>query len=149
MKSAIIIIYTYLFLTFLSCGSNKKIVENNLFHQNEVVAIKYMGTITTYPHEFTEKTFWYFYDEHVVLKIRNNDFIEEVKKLPTNDGDTFHFLTYAFIHKRGNTTDTIYSDYYLKTWKIKDSGKIKYYYDSEGEIAENLRFLYSFFSDCW
>lgn len=148
MKS-IIIIYTYLFLIFLSCDSNKKIVENNLFFQNEVVAIKYMGTITTYPHEFTEKTFWHFYDEHVVLKIRNNDFIEDVKRLPTDDGSTFYFLNYAFIYKKENTIDTIYSDYYLKTWKIKDGSEIKYHYDSEGIIAENLRYLYSFFSDCW
>ncbi|MFH6995140.1 hypothetical protein [Flavobacterium sp. FlaQc-48] len=134
-----------------SCSNVRKKTFNNngKIYYEEILAIKFMGTITTQPYAVMEKSFWSFPDEHVYLRIRNNDFIKEVKNLKDNSFDKFNEYNYAFIVKDDESVDTLYSDNTLKSWIYKKNKKEYYYYDEEGKIAENLRSTYSFFKDCW
>jgi hypothetical protein len=110
-----------------------------------ILAIKFMGTITTQPFSINEKIFWANKDEHVVLKIRNNKFIDKVKKMDSHVSKEFKDYNYAFILKK----DTLYSDSTLKSWILKKGTENFYFYDKNGEIAESLRNTYSFFNSCW
>ncbi|MFD1604396.1 hypothetical protein ACFSJW_13385 [Flavobacterium artemisiae] len=140
----------FLMLIICSCSTNNKTFnDNGKIYYKEVLAIKFMGTITTQPYAVIEKSFWAFTDEHVYLKIRNNGFINDVKDLKNNSFDKFNELNYAFIVRNKKSVDTLYSDNTLKSWIYKKNKKEYYYYDEEGKIAENLRNTYSFFNDCW
>lgn len=149
MKKKIILSTFFVFL-FCSCNSSKSIfIDNGKIEYEEILVIKFMGTITTQPYAVMEKSFWAFKDEHTFLKIKNNDFIEDVKKLKNNNSEKFREYNYSFIVKNTKTIDTLYSDNTLKSWVLKKNNKEIYYYDEEGKIAENLRNIYSFFYDCW
>ncbi len=116
---------------------------------SEVEVIKFMGTITTQSRSIDEKAFWYFRDEHAILKIRNNNFIENVQAIRDHSRNDFEEYRYAFIVKTGRRIDTLYSDANLKTWILKKDKQETFFYDREGIIAQNLRNKYSFFYDCW
>ncbi|MEX0998209.1 MAG: hypothetical protein WDZ45_14245 [Flavobacteriaceae bacterium] len=149
MNRIVFIVIISFFIAFLSCNSYKSSIKNEKNTNWEIKAIKFMGTITTQPYSVGEKSFWAFQDEHVVLKIRNNDFIENVKALKDNELHNFNEYNYAFIVRNEKQIDTFYSDYTLKNWILKKDNVESFFYDKDGKIAENLRFLYSFFSDCW
>lgn len=140
------IIFIVISLIINSCVTNNIQISNAT---DEIEAIKFMGTITTQSRSVDEKAFWYFENEHVRLKIKNNRLIEEVKSLKKHNLDNFDEYNYAFIVKKGKSIDTLYSDKSLNTWILKKNKKEIYYYDEEGKIAENLRNIYSFFYDCW
>jgi hypothetical protein len=140
---AIIIILTF----FCSCRTN--VLEKNYIDDKSIHAVKFMSSITTQPYPINEITYWNNTDEHAKLIIRNNDFIKDVMSLKDSTSTYFLDYNYAFITKNGKTIDTIYSDTTLKSWiLIKDKKKV-YFYDEKGEIAKNLRLLYSFFNECW
>ncbi|MBT2561704.1 hypothetical protein J7E50_12740 [Pedobacter sp. ISL-68] len=120
--------------------------------KNEINVIKFMNSIGTYSVETNEISFWKFPEEHAKLDISiddNGNFLEEVKKLPKNDGRTFNFFNYAFIIKTKGVSDTIYADTDLKTYLFKEKGKFQARYDEKGFWAEQLRHKYSFFKACW
>lgn len=134
-------------LTIISCGGNKKSITSADI--DEVEIIKFMGTTTTQSRSIDEKAFWFFKDEHAILKISNSGFIDDVKMIKNNKADDFEEYRYAFIVRKEQKIDTLYSDYKLRTWILKNNGDKKYFYDEKGNIAENLRNNYSFFYDCW
>lgn len=140
------IVFSILFI-LCSCRTKEKLFIHTGIQ--EVNVIKFMGSISTQPYSVSEKNFWNNKDEHAKLIIRNNDFIKDVMSLKDSTSTYFLDYNYAFITKNGKTIDTIYSDSTLKSWiLIKDKKKI-YFYDEKGEIAKNLRLLYSFFNECW
>jgi len=115
--------------------------------------VKFMYSGRTYAVPLDEKMFWHEQEMHVKFQIPINriedTFIEDIKKLPSNKGETFNFLNYAFIYHQNGKADTIYSDGSLKTfYNIKNNQK-HFYYDKEGKIADILRMQYSYFKDCW
>ena len=149
-KTTIIIGIT---IGILSCTSKKavseevgKVSEN----RNKVEVIKFMGTLSTQPHDVNEDIFWSSPEEHAKLIINDDGFINDVKSLKSKDESHFLEYTYAFIVHRKNETDTLYSDSTLKTWILKKSiGEKEYFYDEEEITVQNLRNHYSFFKDCW
>jgi uncharacterized protein YneR len=147
MKQKILYLF-FILLYFILSSCNSKKIQNTNF-SDEIEVIKFMGTITTQSRSIDEKAFWYFKDEHVMLKIRNNRFIDDVKAISNHNVNNFDEYTYAFIVKKGISIDTLYSDKNLKTWILKKNKKEVYYFDQEGSIAEELRNTYSFFYDCW
>lgn len=150
MKINVIVFVFFVFFIFCSCNSSKStFVDDGKIEYEEILVIKFMGTITTQPYAVMEKSFWAFKEEHTFLKINNNDFIEDVKRIRNNYSAKFREYNYAFIVKNKKEIDTLYSDNSLKTWIFKKNNKEVYYYDEEGKIAENLRNTYSFFRECW
>lgn len=142
-------LYLFAFLV-VSCSSNQgQSLTTSKIRESKVEVIKFMGTITSQPYTVDEKVFWEFIDEHAKLNIRNNDFISDVKALKNHSSEYFREINYAFIIVNGKQIDTIYSDDTLKSWFLKVENQKIYYYDDKGEIAKNLRLLYSFFYDCW
>ena len=142
-------IYTTIIILIFFCSCRTSVFEQNNIDDKSIYAVKFMGSITTQPYPINEKTFWNNTDEHAKLVIRNNDFIKDVVSMKDSTSTYFLDYNYAFITKNGKTIDTIYSDSTLKSWiLIKDKKKI-YFYDEKGEIAKNLRLLYSFFNECW
>jgi hypothetical protein len=119
--------------------------------QNTITAIKFMGSISTH-QSIDEKNFWGWYDEHVKLIIRNNDFTEDVKKL-INEPSNFNLIDikYAFLvkNKKGKIIETFYTDNLMEIWALKSNNKFTLYYDKERKIYESLIQHYSFFNDCW
>jgi hypothetical protein len=119
--------------------------------QNTITAIKFMGSISTH-QSIDEKNFWGWYDEHVKLIIRNNDFTEDVKKL-INEPSNFNLIDikYAFLvkNKKGKIIETFYTDNLMEIWALKNNNKFTLYYDKERKIYESLIQHYSFFNDCW
>lgn len=148
-KCLIIFIFSISFLISNCSTKHKCLTTNEIENEDYVEVIKFMGTITTQPYSVDEKIFWTNRDEHAKLIIRNNDFIDDIKVLKDTTSKKFRDYNYAFIVKQGNVTDTLYSDYTLKTWVLKKGKKNIYFYDEKGETAENLRHMYSFFNDCW
>jgi hypothetical protein len=137
-------------ICLLSCNSKKNTFKNyGRIDYESVLVIKFMGTLTTHCRSVDEKTFWYDKDEHSFMKIRNNNFIDDIKKIKNNSIDNFREYSYAFIVDNGIETDTLYSDNTLKSWILKKNKKEMYFYDEEGIIAEGLRNTYSFFYECW
>ncbi|KUJ59191.1 hypothetical protein AR687_24345 [Flavobacteriaceae bacterium CRH] len=147
MRKIILYSISTIYFIITSCG-NKKAITNSSTN-DEVEVIKFMGTTTTQSRSIDEKAFWFFKDEHAILKISNSGFIEDVKMIKNNNADDFEEYHYAFIVRKERKVDTLYSDYKLRTWILKKNGEKKYFYDEKGNIAENLRNRYSFFNDCW
>lgn len=129
-----------------SCKINNSISSHEV---ENVIVIKFMGTITTQPTSISEKVFWTLEDEHAKLIIKNIGFINDVKEIQNHSSEHFEDYNYAFIIKNHKAIDTLYSDYTLKSWILKKNNKLTYYYDEKGKVAENLRHTYSFFRDCW
>lgn len=140
-----IILFAIIFPLFNFCGVKKSIDSKKL------MAIKFMGTITTYPVAVNERIFWSHPEEHVVYSIgASDDIISRVNELPESDGESFSILKYAFLVKNGKgTRDTIYADYNLKTWKFSKNGNYTYRYDNTGYMVSDLSSRYSFFRPCW
>lgn len=146
MKTNFILLLTLCIL--MSCKTNSKINKENF--DNEIVSIKFMASVNDYPRSILKRDFWNHKEEHAILKVYNNDFLNSVMRLENNDCSNFEEFKYAFIQKNKSTVDTIYSDYTLKTWIVKKEGKEEVcFYDEDGKIAEDLRNRYSFFKDCW
>jgi hypothetical protein len=137
--------FIFLLVSLVSLSFNNKLINQS----NGITVIKFMGTVTTHPYSTDEKMFWSSKDEHVTLKIRNNDFTEEIKLLENKGSDMILDVKYCFLVKKGKTLDTIYSDESLKSWVFKRKGKYTLFYDGDGKIAKGLRNRYSFFYDCW
>ncbi|TGD57856.1 hypothetical protein [Flavobacterium humi] len=133
-----------------SCSTKKTFQNDDEIGQNSITAIKFMGTVTTHPSSTNEKSFWAFKDEHVILKIRNYNILDEVKSLKNKGNDMMMDVNYSFLIKQNNKiTDTLYSDSSLKSWVLKKGKTYTMFSDDEGKIAQNLRQSYSFFNDCW
>ena len=119
--------------------------------QNSITVIKFMGSISTY-QSIDEKNFWTWTDEHATLIIRNNDFLEDVKKLKSEQSNyNLVDIKYAFLvkNKKGKIIETFYTDNLMEIWAFKKNNKFTLYYDKERKIYESLIKLYSFFNECW
>ncbi len=145
--------FKILIIIFFTLSACKPTIKNDnpivAESQYGVEVIKFMGSITTFPHSIGEREFWENSQEHADLKIINDDFISNVLKLSDKSIDGFREYKYAFLVKTENSTDTLYCDPDLERWILKRSGSYSYYYDKEGVIAQRLRLSYSFFYDCW
>ena len=138
-------------LLFISCKTNVYTKSSYLKHDtiDKVEVIKFMGTLRTQPYSVNEKMFWSYKEEHAILFINNLGFIDDIKTIKDTTSTNFEDYKYSFIVKQNKVTDTLYSDYTLKTWILKKGKKNIYFYDEKGETAENLRHMYSFFNECW
>ena len=151
MKEKIILIFS---LGILSCSVKRTDASQHVSSElvtPRVEIIKFMRSITTQSRSVDEKMFWANKREHAKLTIADDGFIEDVKKLKTNDisQSQFEEYHYAFIVFNSQKIDTLYSDYTLKSWILKNKGKDKYFYDEKGITRDNLQQFYSFFYDCW
>ena len=149
MKAQII---TTITLVLLSCGNKK--IDNSQYrstklHVPRVEVTKFMGTITTQSRSIDEHTFWILKNEHAKLTINNDGFINDIKELKSNDKRQFEEYNYAFVVFNAAKIDTLYSDFTLKSWILKNKGANQYFYDEKGITVQNLRQSYSFFYDCW
>lgn len=117
---------------------------------NEIEIIRFMG-LYQYPRSVDEKIFWDFPEEHASFKIRidmtSKTFLDDIKEFKSAKDVNFYEFEYALLIKKGNKTDTIYSDHTLKYWKHKINGSYLNYYDDSYPLF--IRENYSFFSDCW
>lgn len=152
MEKKLLIKFVLFFVLFISsCKTGVNTNSSNLKQDNidKVEVIKFMGTLGTQPYSVNEKMFWSKKEEHAMLFINDKGFINDVRAIKDTTSTNFEDYKYAFIVKQGKVTDTLYSDYTLKTWILKKDKKKIYFYDEKGETAENLRHMFSFFSDCW
>lgn len=152
MKKKILISFVLFFgIFFSSCKTNVNNSSSNFKQDNiyKVEVIKFMGTLNTQPYSVNEKMFWSYKEEHAILIINNLGFIDDIERIKDTTSTNFEDYKYAFIVKHNKVTDTLYSDYTLKTWILKKGKKNIYFYDEKGETAENLRHMYSFFNECW
>jgi hypothetical protein len=138
-------------LFFNSCRTKRDDIYSKIkkSYIDKVEVIKFMGTIRTQPYPVDEKIFWSYQDEHAKLLISNLGFIDDIKSIKDTTSTYFEDYNYAFIVKKGKETDTLYSDSTLKSWILKKGKKNIYFYDKNGETADNLRHKYSFFRNCW
>lgn len=150
-KKLLINLVLFLGIFFSSCKTGVSTNSSNLKQDelDNVEVIKFMGTLGTQPYSVNEKMFWSNKEEHAKLFINNKGFINDVRAIKDTTSTNFEDYKYAFIVKQGKVTDTLYSDYTLKTWILKKGKKNIYFYDEKGETAENLRHMYSFFNECW
>lgn len=141
-------VYFSMFSIFVlaSCKTTQLLFED----EGSIKVIKFMGTVYKYPMAVDKRIFWGATDEHVVYQFPERHYIlDDIKNLPQNNGETFRFLTYAFIINTKSSKDTLYADQKLATWRYIKNGKQTFFYDESGEIKESLQNRYSFFSECW
>jgi hypothetical protein len=149
MNKKLLISQVLFFTLFVnSCNTNRNAysIQSKV---DKVEVIKFMGTKTTQPFSIDEKLFWRNEDEHAKLLIKNIGFINDIRSIEDTTSTYFEEYNYAFLVKSGRQIDTLYSDSTLKSWILKKGDKNIYFYDRNGEIAENLRQMFSFFKDCW
>ncbi|TXF79611.1 hypothetical protein [Chryseobacterium sp.] len=141
----ILFFFSVILLSAISLEKEKIIPVKD---QNETKVIKFMYS-EEYLVDYGEKMFWDNVQEHAIMFQDQFEIKNLVQKLPQTNSKLFKNHNYCFIipHKKGN--DTVYADFSLKAWIIKENGKNIYYYDEKGDLAKDLRANYSFFKECW
>lgn len=144
MKTTLFFLSVFL-LSFISL--RKEINISSKF-EKETKVIKFMYS-EEYVVDYGEKMFWDNVQEHAIMFQDRFEIKNLVQKLPQSNSKLFKNHNYCFIIPNNKISDTVYADFSLKAWIIKENGKSKYYYDQAGNLAKDLRANYSFFKDCW
>jgi len=117
-------------------------------YENKTKVIKFMYS-EEYLVDYGEKMFWDNIQEHAIMFQDRFEIKDLVQKLPKTNSKLFKNHNYCFLVPNSKGIDTVYADFSLKAWIIKENGKSKYYYDKEGNLAKDLRSNYPFFKECW
>lgn len=141
----ILFFFSVILLSVISLKKEKTILTNN---ENETKVIKFMYS-EEYLVDYGEKMFWDNTQEHAIMFQDRFEIKNLVQKLSPSNSKLFKNHNYCFIIPNKNGNDTVYADFSLKAWIIKENGKSKYYYDQNGNLAKDLRGNYSFFKECW
>lgn len=144
MKTILFFFYVILLSSF--SFSKENVIPDK--YKNETKVIKFMYS-EEYLMDYGEKMFWDNPQEHAIMFQDRFEIKSLVQKLPKSNSKLFKNHNYCFIIPNKNNNDTVYADFSLKAWIIKENGKSNYYYDEEGNLARDLRANYSFFKDCW
>jgi len=122
--------------------------SENYSNQDDTKVIKFMYS-RDYAADYGEKMFWAYEDDHAYMYQHAIDIKIRVNSLSKSNSKLFKNYNYCFLVPNSKGNDTVYADFSLKAWIIKEDGKSKYYYDKEGNLAKDLRSNYPFFKECW
>lgn len=134
-KPALLIIL----LIFFACNTKNHISQSP---SKPIKIIRFMGN-DHYPTEISRDMFWKYNEEHMYIYWDKAGFLSDIEKYDEEEESSLKEYTYAFI----TPTDTLYSDYSLKSWILIKNKKEKYYHDKTGKTAFYLKMSFIFFQD--